>query len=166
MKALNKDAQNLRTIYSENDVDRIENEILRSGEGSGSGSGSGSSSGSGSDPAGTRITISAGSDSVDVGDPIVFTVNLSWTNGQIVSEHCTAYVNATIDLKYLPEEYEYDRVQVDVNFIGYFGISIAGECRYYNIKKDPGRKRPLIEGLIGSYTIPEDYIHGLDDGDE
>ena len=27
MKALNKDAQNLRTIYSKNDVDRIENEI-------------------------------------------------------------------------------------------------------------------------------------------
>ena len=42
MKALNKDAQNLRTIYSENDVDRIENEILSGGEGSGSGSGSGS----------------------------------------------------------------------------------------------------------------------------
>jgi len=45
MKALNKDAQNLRTIYSENDVDRIENEILRSGEGNGSGSGSGGNSG-------------------------------------------------------------------------------------------------------------------------
>ncbi len=42
MKALNKDALNLRTIYSKNDVDRIENEILRSGEGSGSGLGSGS----------------------------------------------------------------------------------------------------------------------------
>ncbi len=42
MKELNKGAQSLRTIYSENDVDRIENEILRGGEGSGSGSGSGS----------------------------------------------------------------------------------------------------------------------------
>ena len=42
MKELNKDAQNLRTIYSENDVDRIENEVLRGGEGSGSDSGSGS----------------------------------------------------------------------------------------------------------------------------
>lgn len=46
MKALNKDAQNLRTIYSENDVDRIENEILSGGEGSGSGSGSAGESGS------------------------------------------------------------------------------------------------------------------------
>ena len=46
MKALNKDAQNLRTIYSENDVDRLENEILSGGEGSGSGSDSGSGSGS------------------------------------------------------------------------------------------------------------------------
>ena len=46
MKTLNKDAQNLRTIYSENDVDRIENEILSGGEGSGSGSGSGSTFGS------------------------------------------------------------------------------------------------------------------------
>ena len=41
MKALNKDAQNLRTIYSEKDVDRIEDEILRGGEGSNNGSGSG-----------------------------------------------------------------------------------------------------------------------------
>ena len=46
MKALNKDAQNLRTIYSENDVDRLENEILSGGEGSGSGSGSAGESGS------------------------------------------------------------------------------------------------------------------------
>lgn len=36
MKALNKDTQDLRTIYCENDVDRIENEILSGGEGSGS----------------------------------------------------------------------------------------------------------------------------------
>ena len=49
MKALNKDAQNLRTIYSENDVDRIENEILSGGEESGSGLGSGSGLNSGSD---------------------------------------------------------------------------------------------------------------------
>ena len=44
MKALNKDAQNLRTIYSEEDVDVLENEIMSCGDGSDSGSGSGSGS--------------------------------------------------------------------------------------------------------------------------
>ena len=42
MKALNKDAQNLRTIYSEEDVDVLENEILYGCQGS-NGSGSGAS---------------------------------------------------------------------------------------------------------------------------
>ena len=37
MKTINTDAQKLRMIYNEKDVDRIENEILRGGEGSGSG---------------------------------------------------------------------------------------------------------------------------------
>ena len=166
MKALNKDAQNLRTIYSENDVDRIENEILRGEEGSGSGSGSGSSSGSGSDHAGTRITISAGSDSLEVGDIVVFTVDIAWTAGQIVSEYCTSDVSATATLKSIPEGHVYDRVQIDANFIGNFGISITGDCRYYNIIKDPLRKRPLIQPLLAGYTIPDEYIHGRDDEDE
>lgn len=42
-----KNDDKLVMITSENDVDRIENEILRSGEGSGNGSGSGGGSGSG-----------------------------------------------------------------------------------------------------------------------
>ena len=48
MKTINTDAQNLRTMYSEKDVDRIEDEILRGGEGSDNGSGSGSGSMAGS----------------------------------------------------------------------------------------------------------------------
>ena len=154
MKALNKDAQNLRTIYSENDVDRIENEILYGCQGSnGSGSGASQTLGGGDPNLWRRIPEFENECALWALTNIALdkrkTLSFPDGNGGTVTRHINSEnywpVQAYSDIKGLAQNRDWPNCDSDGNVIT--EGEGAGHTQYTN-----GQMFPSIARTIGQET--------------